>query len=139
MSGMARTKTPEIDDALWRHIKPLLPVIKPSARGGRPRLDDRAVLNGILFVLRSCIPWEDLPQSLGYGSGMSCWRRLRQWQELGVWHRLHKVLLKRLRDAGKLDMSRVCVDGASVASPRGANTQAPIRQIGASWAANGMS
>jgi transposase len=129
---MARTKTQEIDDALWRHIKPLLPVVKLSARGGRPRLDDRAVLSGILFVLRSGIPWEDLPQELGYGSGMSCWRRLRQWQELGVWNRLHQVLLKRLRGAGELDMSRVCIDAASVASPRGASTQAPIRRIEAS-------
>lgn len=136
---MARTKKQEIDEVLWQHIKPLLPVVKPSVRGGRPRLDDRAVLNGIVFVLRSGMPWEDLPQSMGYGSGMSCWRRLRQWQEAGVWHRLHKVLLKRLRDVHLLDMSRVCIDGASVASPRGASTQAPTRQIGANWAANGMS
>ena len=77
---------------LWTLIEPLLPPPRPSKTGtGRPRLPDRAVLNGILFVLRTGIPWEELPQALGWGSGsgMTCWRRLRQWQAQGVWHRLH--------------------------------------------------
>lgn len=76
-------------------------------------------LNGILFVLRTGIPWEELPQELGFGSGMTCWRRLRDWQAAGVWHALHLLLLDELRKADKLDFSRFSVDGASAASPRG--------------------
>lgn len=129
----------EISAALWKKLKPLLPKVKPSLKGGRPRLDDELALNGILFVLRTGIPWEDLPQELGFGSGMTCWRRLRDWQSNGVWHRLHMVLLEQLRGAGQLDLSRVSLDGASVSSPRGARTLAPTRRSAASSAANATS
>ena len=72
---------------------PLLPQVKRNPRyPGRPRLDDRKVLNGILFVLYTGIRWEFLPQELGNGSGMTCWRRLRDWNEAGVWQRLHELL-----------------------------------------------
>ena len=80
-------------------------------------MGDGTALNGILFVLRTGIPWEELPQELGFGSGMTCWRRLRDWQAAGVWNRLHLLLLHELRGAGKLDFSR-----ASVASPGGQYT-----------------
>jgi transposase len=103
---MAASKNKQISAALWKRIKPLLPEVKPSAKGGRPRPDDERALNGILFVLRTGIPWEDLPQELGLGSGMTCWRRLRDWQAAGVWSRLHQLLLAELRGAGKLDFSR---------------------------------
>ncbi|VWD55184.1 Insertion element IS402 [Burkholderia lata] len=81
---------PILDDELWSLIQPLLPPPKPrrTRYPGRKPLDDRAVLTGILFVLQSGIPWEMLPQEMGCGSGMSCWRRLRDWQQAGVWDRL---------------------------------------------------
>ncbi len=115
---MARKK---ISNELWKALQPLLPVVEPSTKGGRPRVDDRAALNGILFVLHTGIPWEDLPKELGFGSGMTCWRRLREWQANGVWERLHLALLKRLREHDQIDWSRASVDGATVASPRGAS------------------
>lgn len=130
---MSRNKNKEISAALYKKIEPLLPVVTPSLQGGRPRLSNELALNGILFVLRTGIPWEDLPQELGFGSGMTCWRRLRDWQAAGVWHRLHQVLLAELRSADKLDVSRVSMDGASVASPRGARTQGPTPRTGASF------
>jgi len=102
-------------------------------------VSDEMVLNGILFILHTGIPWEDLPQELGFGSGMTCWRRLRDWQAAGAWHRLHLLLLDELRGAGKLDFSRASLDAASVASPRGANTPAPTRRTGASSAASATS
>lgn len=81
-------------------MQPLIPAFTPSTRGG-PRclkVSDDAALNGILFVLHTGIPWEDLPQSLGWGSGMTCWRRLRDWNAAGVWDKLHQAMLVRLRE-----------------------------------------
>jgi transposase len=75
----------------------------PKPKGARPRVDDRSALAGIIFVLKSGIPWETLPQEMGCGSGLTCWRRLREWQEAGVWERLHKVLLDRLGEADRID------------------------------------
>ena len=133
---MSRKK--EINAALWKRLEPLLPVVKPSPKGGRPRLDDELALNGILFVLRTGIAWEDLPQELGFGSGMTCWRRLRDWQAAGVWHQLHLTLLAELRGAGRLDFSRASIDGSSVPSPRGVRTRAPTPPTAASLAASAM-
>lgn len=90
-----------VPDALWTILASLLPTVPPKPTGGRPRIADRAALTGILFVLRSGIPWELLPQERGCGSGMTCWRRLRAWQRAGVWTRLYHTLLQRLQDAGR--------------------------------------
>ncbi|MFI6785395.1 transposase [Micromonospora sp. NPDC050276] len=73
---------------------------------GRKPLDDPRVLCGIPFVLHTAIPWEYLPQELGFGSGMTCWRRLRDWNDVGVWQRLHEILLGKLPATDQLDMSR---------------------------------
>ena len=101
-------------------LEPLIPEFTPSPKGGRRRtVDDRASLNGILHVLQTGIPWEDLPQELGFGSGMRCWRRLRDWQDAGVWERLHLAMLRRLREHDQIDWERTSLDGASVSSPRG--------------------
>jgi transposase len=87
---------PLVPDDLWAAIEPLLPPARPKPKGGRPPIPDRAALAGIIFVLKSGIPWEMLPAEMGCGSGMSCWRRLRDWQAAGVWAALHRVLLERL-------------------------------------------
>jgi transposase len=107
-------------------IAPLLLQVKHNhSHPGRPRLDDRRVLNGILFVLYTGIRWEFLPQEPGYGSGMTCWRRLRDWNEAGVWQRLHEALLAELRGAGMLDFSRVAVDGSHVRAMKGGTDTGP--------------
>lgn len=107
---------PLLDDALWELLKPLLPPPKPrrSRFPGRKPLEPRQVLTGILFVLKTGIPWEALPQELGWGSGRTCWRYLRAWLQAGAWQPLHVVLLAKLRGADKLDWSRAVVDSASV-------------------------
>jgi transposase len=125
---------PLVPDGLWDIVEPLLPPEPPKPRGGRPRIPDRACLAGIVFVLKSGIPWEMLPQELGCGSGMTCWRRLRDWQEAGVWERLHRVLLDRLGQADRIDWSRACLDSASVPAKKGAPPPARTRRIAANRA-----
>ena len=120
-----------VSDELWAVIAPLLPEEPPKPKGGRPRVSDRAALTGILFVLKSGIPWEMLPQEMGCGSGMTCWRRLRDWQDAGVWLRLHQVLLDRLGQAGRIDWTRASLDSASVPAPGGAKKPARIQPIAA--------
>ena len=130
---------PLVTDDLWEIVAPLLPKSRPRhrsrrRRGGRPRVEDRNVLAGIVFVLRTGIPWEYLPRELGCGSGMTCWRRLRDWNEAGVWRELHRVLLDKLNAADKIDWSRAIVDSASVRAMHGGKKQAQIQWIGASRA-----
>ncbi|MGH7511242.1 MAG: IS5 family transposase [Gemmatimonadales bacterium] len=116
---------PLLPDALWAIVEPLLPPEPPKPKGGRPRVPDRACLTGILFVLRSGIPWELLPRELGCGSGVTCWRRLRDWQAAGVWERLHQTLLDRLGEADRLDWSRAALDSASVPAKKGGAAVGP--------------
>jgi transposase len=118
-----------VSDELWEIVEPLLPEEPPKPEGGRPRVDDRAALTGIIFVLKSGIPWEMLPQEMGCGSGVTCWRRLREWQEKGVWERLLQVLLDRLGEADQIDWERASVDSASVPAKRGAEKPVRIRRI----------
>ncbi|MCX4459915.1 IS5 family transposase [Streptomyces sp. NBC_01340] len=115
-----------VSDELWARIEPLLPVVPRRVdHPGRRRLDDRKVLSGILFVLYTGIPWEFLPQELGFGSGMTCWRRLRDWNDAGVWQRLHESLLAELNAAGALDWSRAVIDGSHVRAMKGGPKTGP--------------
>ena len=115
-----------VPDELWMFIDPLLPPESPKPNGGRPRVPDRAALAGIIYVLKSGIPWGMLPKELGFGSGVTCWRRLRDWQKAGVWHRLYRVLLDELGKAGLIDWSRASLDSASVPAKRGVQEPVPI-------------
>ena len=130
---------PLVPDELWEVVEPLIPPEPPKPKGGRPRVPDRACLTGIVFVLKTGIPWEYLPRELGCGSGMTCWRRLAAWTEAGVWHRLHQALLERLEGAGQIDWSRASLDSASVPANRGATKPGRIRPIGASPAPSATS
>jgi transposase len=130
---------PLLDDALWTIIEPHIPV-KPRRfkHPGRKRVPDRACLTGILFVLLTGIQWEMLPQEMGCGCGMTCWRRLAEWQKAGVWQKVHEVLLAKLNHAAQLDWSRAVVDSSSVRAVGGAARRARTPRIGANPAANTM-
>ena len=130
---------PLVSDDLWAAIEPLLPAERPKPKGGRPRLPDRAALTGILFVLISGIPWERLPAEMGCGCGMSCWRRLRDWQAAGVWSALHRLLLERLQAAGQIDWRRAALDSATVPAKRGEPRRGRTQRIAASRARRGIS
>ena len=119
-----------VSDALWERIESLLPKKERRFRyPGRKRLDDRAALQGILFVLHTGIAWRHLPRELGFGSGSTCYRRLDEWQRAGVWERLHQLLLSELRAAGELEWSRAVADSSHVQAKKGAPRRARARLI----------
>lgn len=118
---------PLVSDELWEHLSPCIPPPKPRPWGhpGRKRIADRKVLTGIVFVLKTGIPWEDLPQEMGCGSGMTCWRRLREWQEAGVWEKMHAVMVERLEHAELIDWSRAIADSSSLRAVGGGEKDRP--------------
>src|SRR5262245_11482463 len=116
---------PLLSDKLWAVIEPLVPKWTPSPKGGQPRLEDRKALTGILFVLKTGIPWEDLPSEMGCGCGMTCWRRLRDWQRDGAWEKIHRELLSGLRGADKIDWSRALIDSSTVRAAYGGEATGP--------------
>jgi len=113
-----------VTDELWAVVEPLLPKWTPSPQGGQPRKGDRLCLTGILFVLKTGIPWEEFPQEVGC-SGMTLWNRLDEWRRAGVLETLHRVLLDRLRGENAIDFSRVIVDSASVRAVHGGKKRVP--------------
>ena len=114
-----------VPDGMWAVVEPLLPEEPAKPEGGRLRVPDRDALRGIVFVLRSGLPWEMLPREVFGCSGMACRRRLRDWQQGGVWDRLHRVLLERLDRAGELDWTRASLDAASIGAKKGGETTGP--------------
>ncbi len=125
---------PLVTDDLWALVKPCIPRRPPRPKGGRPPVDDRAALTGILFVLKTGIPWEYLPPELGCGCGMTCWRRLRDWQQAGVWERIHRILLNELRRTNRLDLSRAVVDSGSLRAVGAGKKRDQTRRIAANRA-----
>lgn len=105
----------DLTDAQWEALRPLLP---PQPRRGRPRADDRRTLDGILYVLRTGCRWGDMPRR--YGSPVTCWRRLRRWQQEGVWERIWRTYLAMLDEQGKLEWTQAFLDGTFVPAKRGA-------------------
>jgi transposase len=116
-----------VPDELWERLDPLFPHRQRRFRyPGRRPLDDRAVLNGILLVLQTGIAWEHLPQEHGFGSGMTCWRRLRLWQDTGVWERLQWLLASELDSAEEIDWSRAIRDSGRREAASGAERRARV-------------
>jgi len=129
---------PLLIDALWERIRPLIPPEPLKPKGGRPRVSDRACLVGILFILKSGCPWEYLPREMGCGSGMTCWRRLRDWQKAGVWLAIWKCLLDELGQADQIDWTTGVLDSCSVRAVFGGQKPAQIPRIVANRARNAM-
>jgi transposase len=119
-----------VSDAFWSRVVQVLP--RPQRRfryPGRKRLDDRAALQGILFVLHTGIAWRHLPLELGFGSGSTCYRRMVEWQQAGVWEKLHALLLAELRAADQIEWSRAVADASHVQAKKGAPRRARARLI----------
>jgi transposase len=112
---------PLIPDDLWRSLEPNLPLSRPYPKGGRPVVHDRDVLTGIVFVLKTGINWGDLPEEMGCGCGMTCFRRLRKWHEIGVWQKIRRMLESQLPYAPRVDWERADVDVRRKRVSRGAS------------------
>lgn len=110
-----------VPDRLWREVEPLIPRVERRFRyPGRKRCDDRACLEGILYVLRYGVPWRALPRIEGFPSGQTCWRRLDEWERAGVWSLLMLRLRELLVEADGIEWSRAIVDASLVDAKRGA-------------------
>jgi transposase len=122
-----------VPDGLWERIAPLLPPPKPRRHRypGRRPIDDRTALAGIVFVLKTGITWNQLPTNLVSCSGVTCWRRLRDWTEAGVWPALHELLPAELRAAGELDLDLCAVDGSHIRALKGGTRSARRRSTAA--------
>ncbi len=117
----------------------MLPPKPAHPKGGHPfTVPDRAALAGIIFVLKTGIQWEYLPREMGCGSGMTCWRRLRDWQAAGVWDRIHQALLDRLGAREAIDWSRAALDSASIPAKKGDPPPGRIRRTAANRARSAM-
>jgi transposase len=129
---------PILDDELWEIIEPLLPPPKRRRRRypGRKPIGHRQALSAIMFVLKTGLPWEHLPQELGWGSGMTAWRRLHAWQKKGVWKKIHAALLAHLQEAEQIDWSRAIVDSSSIRAVHGGKKRAAVPRIAAKLAAS---
>jgi transposase len=107
-----------LTDAQWEKIRPLLPRVRKSGRGGRPPANNRKVLEGILWILRSGARWQDLPDE--FPSPSTCWRRLRDWEEQGVWLTIWRAFLAELNEREQLNWSESFLDGSFAPAKKGA-------------------
>jgi transposase len=128
---------PLLTDELWERIEPLLPKEPPKPKGGRPRVPDRSCLTGILFILKSGMGWEYLPAELHCGSGMTCWRRLRDWQAGGVWRKIWRRFLDELGSRDRIEWSAVAVDASSTRAIFGGPSPGPTPRIAGKTAPKG--
>lgn len=129
---------PLLSDELWERIRTVLPAEPSKPLGGRPRVSDRACLTGILFVLKTGTPWEYLPQEMNCGCGMTCWRRLRDWETAGVWQKIWNLLLDELGRLGEVNLAWGVIDSCSVRAIFGGRRPAPIPPIGAKTVRNAI-
>jgi len=119
---MARGQ-PVLTEKQWAKIAPLLPSPPPRPRGGRPRCPHRAVLEGLLWMLRTGARWQDLPAE--YPSPSTCWRRLQEWEDTGVWLEMWRAFLAELDEHGRLDWSESFADASFAPAKKGALQWAP--------------
>jgi len=109
----------DLKDEQWEVIKRLIPkpVIRPDGRG-RPRVKDREILNGILWIMRTGASWRDLPDR--YPPYQTCHRRFQEWVRAGVFEQMLRALAKDVKERGKLDLTECFIDGTFVIAKKGA-------------------
>ncbi len=118
----SKKREQQLLDRMWDRVRPLLPPRPPQPKGGRPFADDKACFAGIVYQLRNAIRWNDMPGQ--FPSGVTCWRRHRDWTRAGVWPRVWKLVLAELADAGMLDTRELFLDATFAESRKGGNMSA---------------
>jgi transposase len=109
-------------DRMWERVRPLLPPKPAQPNGGRPFADDRACFAGIVYQLRNGIRWNAMPTD--FPSGVTCWRRHREWTAAGVWPAVWKVVLRELEAAGLLDTTELFLDATFAEARKGGRVSA---------------
>ena len=113
----------DLTDAQWLIVAVFLPIPPKRLDGkGRPRLDNRQLLNGILWILRTGAAWQDLPRR--YGSPATCHRRFQEWCRCGVFEQILEALATDLEERGGIDLSECFIDGTFVSAKKGAKASA---------------
>ena len=118
----SKRREQELLDRMWDRVRPLLPPTPPHPKGGRPFADDKACFAGVVYQLRNAIRWNDMPPH--FPSGVTCWRRHRDWTAAGVWPAVWKLILAELAVAGKLDTSELFLDATFAESRKGGSASA---------------
>jgi transposase len=119
-----------VSDEFWGQVEPVLPVVQRRRRyPGRKRIDDRACLEAIMYVLRTGCQWAMVPAAQTGCSGKTAWRRMDEWAKAGVWDELHDRLLAELNSQGEIDWRTGVVDGASQRAVFGGTSPGPVRPI----------
>jgi transposase len=129
-----RNNFEDIPDELWRRIERLIPVEPPKPYGGRPRVDDRRIMAGILYRLRTGCQWQALPKD--FGSGPTCHRRFQQWERAGVFERIFKELVRYYDGRRGIQWQWTALDSATVKAPKGGTTPVRARRIARKAASN---
>ncbi len=109
----------ELTDAQWLVIEDLFPRPVMTRRGGRPRVPPRECLEGILWVLRTGARWKDLP--VIFPSPATCWRRLKEWTEAGIFQQAWARILRTLDRFGEIDWEQALADGMFARAKKGVN------------------
>jgi len=125
--------TPLQNDEQWKKLEPLLPKMAPGKKGGRPWTDNRQVLEGILWVLKTGARWRDLPEV--YPSPATCWRRLKLWEDLGIWLDVWRALLSELDEQQYLDWEETFADGSFAPAKKGgpASGRRNVEKVRSGW------
>ena len=118
----SRRRERQLLDAMWERVRPLLPARSPSPKGGRPFADDKACFAGVVYALRNGIRWNDMPDQ--FPSGVTCWRRHRDWTAAGVWDRVWQLVIEELVAAGEVDASELVIDATFAESRKGGHVRA---------------
>ena len=118
----SKKREQELLDRMWDRVRPLLPARPVNPKGGRPWADDKACFAGVVYQLRNNVRWNHLPPC--FPSGVTCWRRHRDWTAAGVWARAWRVVLAELADAGLLDTTELFLDATFAEARKGGNASA---------------
>lgn len=107
----------ELTDQQWEQIRRYLPKQEPRPKGGRPRVADRPIMEGILWILRSGARWKDLPKE--FPAYQTCHRRFQEWVALGCFQKALRGLGRSLVLSGAIDRSELFIDGSFSSAKKG--------------------